>query len=525
MTTRRAARRTKVLSLYVTEKYLRVRRYAGGTPVPAPDLRLIISALLGACGLFLVALAINQTRPGPAIVMGSISLALYCLALLLFNAVCAHWPGLGLAIFKIGSWSLLWVAVTFGLATITWVGPQSGDAAQIELSSVFRALWLMAAAMTAFTCGYCAGPRAMAEHHIGRFLAIQQRRFSGNIRSPWVPWALFLIGTAMQVALAVSTGRFGYVGDAAAATTTAPGYEQLLAVVTYLAPLSVAAAAARAYQIKGFQEKFTVIFLFIAEVTIGAVSGVKQGYLVAILAVLAPRVTARRRMPVGAIAVAIVVFMLVVIPFNEAYRSDARGSTMLSTSQAITAAPGIFDEVLSGASPSVIASSGTYIAQRIREIDSPAIIIQRTPGQIPYSSPVQLVVAPIIDMIPRELWPGKPILAVSYDFSQQYFELPPTAYTSTAITPEGDLYRHGGLIFVLAGMCLLGWGVRILDDLLDVRESLQAAFFVIIAAPELVNSETDWVTLLAGFPALVIVWLLAIRISFHRNEPAQWVDQ
>lgn len=485
----------------------------------ALDLRLIISTLLGACAFLLVALATNQTRPGPAIVMGSISLTLYCLALLLFNAVSADWPGLGLATYKIGAWSVLWVTVAFGLASITWVGPQSGDATQIELSSVLRALWLTAAGMTAFTCGYCIGPRAMAERHVSRFMGVQQRRFSDNIRGPWVPWVLFLIGTGMQVALAASTGRFGYVGDAASATTTASAYEQVLAIATYFGPLSVAAAAARAYQIKGFHEKFTLVILFTTEVIIGAAAGVKESYVVAILAVLIPRVHARRRISVGVIAAAIIVFMLIVIPFNEAYRSDARGSTTLSTSQAITAAPGIFGKVLSNdVSPSVIGSSATYIAQRIREIDSPAIIIQRTPSQIPYSSPVQLVVGPIADMIPRALWPGKPILDVTYDFGQQYYELPSSSYTSTAITPEGDLYRHGGLIPVLAGMCLLGCGVRILDDLFDVRASLHAAFLVIVAAPELIGSETDWITLLAGFPAYIILWLLAIRISFQRNE-------
>ena len=68
--------------------------------------------------------------------------------------------------------------------------------------------------------------------------------------------------------------------------------------------------------------------------------------------------------------------------------------------------------------------SAGYLAQRIRTIDSPAIIMQRTPAQIPYSNPAQLVISPVIDLIPRILWPGKPILTVGYQISQEYYQLP-----------------------------------------------------------------------------------------------------
>jgi hypothetical protein len=256
--------------------------------------------------------------------------------------------------------------------------------------------------------------------------------------------------------------------------------------------------------------------LLTAEIVLAGVSGGKQGFVVAVLAVLIPRAAVRKRISPLVVAFAVVFFLLVVIPFTSAYRSNARGSVTLSTGQAVSAAPGIARQVLDDdLSPSVAGTSLDYLAQRIREIDSIAIVLQRTPAQFPYLSPAQLGEAPLADLIPRAIWHGKPILAVGYEFGQQYYGLPPDVYTSSAVTPEGDLYRHGGWIPLVAGMLLLGCGIRILDEVLDVRLSAHAALLVILLFPELVKAETDWVTLLAGLPATIVLWLVVVQFSFR----------
>ena len=146
--------------------------------------------------------------------------------------------------------------------------------------------------------------------------------------------------------------------------------------------------------------------------------------------------------------------------------------------------------------------------------------MQRTPGQIPYSSPVDLVTGPLSALIPRALWPGKPILATGYEFGQEYFDLPPTVYSSTTITPIGDLYRHGGWLPVLIGMFLLGCGIRLLDDLLDVRRDPHAVFLVLFLFPSLVMSEQDWITLLAAIPAFILLWWFTVALAFRRRAAA-----
>ena len=161
--------------------------------------------------------------------------------------------------------------------------------------------------------------------------------------------------------------------------------------------------------------------------------------------------------------------------------------------------------------------SADYLAQRIRTIDSPAIIMQRTPGQIPYSNPGQLAVSPVIDLVPRILWPGKPVLNVGYQMSQEYYQLPPQVYTSSDITPEGDLYRHGGWVVLIAGMFLIGCGARVVDEVADLRRSTHGMFLIILLFPGLVQAGTDCATLLAGIPATVLLWFAAVALSFRRR--------
>jgi hypothetical protein len=168
----------------------------------------------------------------------------------------------------------------------------------------------------------------------------------------------------------------------------------------------------------------------------------------------------------------------------------------------------------------VLSSSASFMLSRIREIDSPAIIMQRTPSQIGFQSPVQLIEGPVVTVVPRALWPGKPILDVGYQVSQEYYELPSSVYTSSSITPVGDLYRHGGWIPVIAGMFLLGCAVRFLDDVLDVSGNPHSVLLFLLLFPSLVNQESDWTGMLAGIPETVLVWLLAVYLTFRKRSPA-----
>ena len=478
-------------------------------------------------GLFLMAaaavavvLAMRATLVNDQIIWGAIALTLWCTGLLLLMRMAADYAGLGLRAWRIGPWSLVWGALAFGLATISWLGPQTGPPAEIVPASMVRALWMMAVAMAMLTVGYCLGPYRLAAHRVRRAANMMvTRRLTEEIRGPVVPWALLVVGLAAQLGFAALTGRFGVVGDAARAVSTASGYGQYLAVAGNCVPLAVAAATVRACRARRLEAWLTLAVLFGAAMVAGAIAGGKASFVVAVLAVIVPRAAMGLRTPAGVAAAAVAFFLLAVIPFNLAYRASALdGKARMSASQAVAGAPAIAGQVLAtDVSLSFLPKSASYLAQRVRTLDSPAIIMQRTPSAIPYSSPLQLVTAPVIDLIPRMLWPGKPILAVGYQVSQEYFELPAQIYTSSNVTPEGDLYRHGGWIPLIAGMFLLGAGIRVLDELTDLRRGVHGAFLIILVFPGIVQAGSDCSTLLAGIPGMILLWLAVVNTCFTRR--------
>jgi hypothetical protein len=70
---------------------------------------------------------------------------------------------------------------------------------------------------------------------------------------------------------------------------------------------------------------------------------------------------------------------------------------------------------------------GTGKLTRIRDRQY-RVITQRKPDGAGLLSPAQLVEAPIATLVPRAVWPGKPILNTGYEFSQIYYALPATVY-------------------------------------------------------------------------------------------------
>ena len=252
----------------------------------------------------------------------------------------------------------------------------------------------------------------------------------------------------------------------------------------------------------------------------GALGGNKENFVVAVLAVIIPR-SAGRRLPARAIIAALLFFLLLIVPFNAAYRASARGAVALSAGQAIAGAPAILGQVASSdLSLAGLRQSASFLAVRIRTVDSPAIILQRTPGQIPYASPEQLAAAPLLDVVPRAVWPGKPVLDAGYQFSQEYFQLGASEFTSSDITPEGDLWRHGGWTPVIAGMLLLGCLIRVLDDMTDTRRGPRGAFLIILLFPAIVEAGQDWSGLLAGIPGFLVLWAAVVTYSFTRRSAA-----
>jgi hypothetical protein len=480
---------------------------------------LVASILLTAAAGLLCETLNTSDLPTRAVVWGGLAFAAYALGL--FFLFACRGADQRLRNWRFGSWIMLWSAVSFGVATVTWSQPQTGQAAEIAVASVLRALWLVAVGLTALAVGYAVGPGARLRASAARVVASVRGTFGSEVRTS-APWILTVVGLLASVVSALTTGRLGYIGNAAMAVSTATSYGQVLSTLSLCAPLGLAAAALRAFQEQTPGTRTTLAVLFLVEVGFGAATGAKQDFVVAVLALAIPFSATRRRLPKSTLAVLVLVFLIVVVPFTQAYRDAARGTTgstgTLTLSEAVDTAPEVLRQTLTGYDlVSAIPVSSAYLLERVREIDSVAIIVQRTPSQIGYIPATQLAIAPLAQLVPRAIWSGKPILASGYEFAQQYFDVPSTIYTSDAITPVGDLFRHGGWIPVVFGMFLIGCGVRLLDDVLDVGSNPHATFLVLLLFQSLVFAEEDWATLLAAIPVALAVWFFAVALAFRRS--------
>lgn len=490
----------------------------------ASGLRLIIAAtaFLAAACILLACTLDTGDRPTTAVVWGGFALAAEVLGLLcLVGGALFH--DLGLGRWKIGSLMLVWYALAYGVATVGWSQPQVGTLTEISVSSVLRALWLVAVGIVAWVAGYLIGPGLPAQRLAGRMMLALGRRFGDQVRGPAVPWVLYAIGMAAGLGDAATSGVFGYVGNVSSTVTTASSFGGILGVVSQCTLLGVTVAAMRVFIDHRRYAWITLVILFSSEVAFGALSGFKGTFITAVIAVAIPFSVSRRRLATVPLVLGALAFLLIVIPFNGAYRNVARqGSVTLTSVQAVSTAPGILRQTVTGNGvTSALSSSVTYVMQRIREIDSVAIIVQRTPQQIGYRRPLQLVEGPLAGIVPRVLWPGKPLNLTGYEFGQEYFDESPTYHTSTAETFVGGLYIYGGWVPMLAGMFLLGCGIRLLDGQIDVRTNRHGILFVVLAFSPLIMSENDWSTLLSSIPATVFTWLLAVFITFKRRSPRE----
>ena len=473
-------------------------------------------ALLIGCVALLPTLAsgYSSTSVRTQILLGSITVLLLAIAaLILISALPGN--GHGLARWRLGPWFLVWSALSFGIASITWLGPQTGVALRINLTSIPIALTMVAASLVAWTAGYVIGPPKSVRQLAGAGLARMLRGTFPGTPGAGVPWLLYGIGTAARAVSLLLAGRFGYVGDPTSLVVSAKPYTQALSTVSMLAVFGIATASYRVFSGRRSGGRATLWTLVLIEMVLGAVAGGKESFVIAMLAVLIPYGAVRGRVSARGILVGAGLFLLIVLPFNAAYRSVVRsGHQYLSPAEAVASAPEILSDIVATDTPAdVLTGSANAFLLRVRMIDNVAIIAQLTPSVIGYRSPIEFAFAPVVGLIPRTIWPDKPILDTGYEFSQEYYGLPRDMYTSSAVTPLGDLYRHGGWYVLIAGTLLFGLGCRLFDAMFRAEDDLRAIFFLLAFLPEIVKSEVDAYAMIASIPAGVVAAMLGAQLA------------
>ncbi|MFB9236885.1 hypothetical protein ACFFWC_15205 [Plantactinospora siamensis] len=482
--------------------------------------------LLGAAAM-MPWLMIGLLHPPFAIqlVLGVVSVLLVLTAAMLVVAGVAR-SDLGIARWRIGSWHLLWSSLVLGVLSLQWLenDPSAGFnwVSLIDRSSVIGALAMVAVAYGAWAVGYRLGPPRLIVGLATTALSTVLGGSRSVLRGPAMPWLVYGLGTAGYLVNFALTGRYGYVGDPTVSLSNPMATTQPVYFVSQMTLVGVGGAAFRAFDPMIRGGRATLWTLFAIELLTGMLRGSKEAFFLTMLAVLIPYGAVRRRLPWHLLAASVVLLLAVAVPFNAAYREIVRqnnptgGVDSASLSSALSSAPNVLSDSLKSADGRQ--RSNDVFLFRIRMIDSVAIVWQRTPTQIPYLDPVRFLRAPFIGMVPRAIWPDKPVENPGWMFGQVYFDQPPTIFSASAVTPVSDLYRSGGWPILLPGMLIMGMGYRMFDGLFRPEADPRAFAFIIAVFPSAVKAESDYYTMLTSLPAHLVIGILGAWLMCRSSK-------
>jgi hypothetical protein len=474
-------------------------------PRSIPAALIVLSALLCVPAL----MGTGSTRL--AIIGGALSAAMAAVYGLFAYAGYSRRPGRDLWLTAPG---LFWLvtSVTLGLASIGWIRTDTAsigaEASDVARSLPLAALWLWATVVGFFATT----PRLRFRSPLERFNGMAERFPGSGV-------AAFGVGLAATVAL-VNLGRFGFVSGTEAAQTTTSSLAQLVYSLTFGMTFGSVIVLWKGLTTPSgrLQVLGTVMFTFTGG--IGLVSGNKEPVLAAAFAFAATWYLARGRIPriflVGAVMLAIAVFA-----FVSPYRENVRGRD-LPPSDAIAATLSSLTTDVDAAE--LVTANIESLSARVRSIDSLALITSRTPGEIPYRDPLFLPRDIAAAVIPRSLWPEKPILSDGKDFAIEYAGYRSDTKTAIAVTLPGDAYRYGGGLAIALFGLLLGGYLAILDRLMDPSARPAALILFLPLALGIAQSENGIALTVAGQIQLAVIaylwmWFLLARDHHHAPRP------
>ncbi|PYD00608.1 hypothetical protein B4U78_010570 [Microbacterium esteraromaticum] len=467
--------------------------------------------------LVLAAIAMNSNELAETITFASVAMATFLLACLLAVA-----PGVRartLFDLRLGSWFFGYAAVAFGAASISALVPAFVPP-QVNIASIPGALFTLSIAFGLCAFGYSlrtiAAPLSLPIRSTRRTL---ERSSGTKPRSIPALYVTFAVGIGADFATAALTGQYGYLGDAELVTTeSAAWYVQPLAIIS-----SLRLAAIFGISLVAFSGKSTRVIPILAPalaiaVPLGLLTGMKESLVDIGLAVLLPYVLAKGRVRLAPILAFAAIFVFLITPFITQLRADVRSGAALTVGDAFQhgvdriLSPG---DYLLGNDES---DSALQVLSRLRQVDNFVVITDKTPDGIPFRDLSEIAVAPLTGMVPRGIWPDKPVRLAGYEFYRTYYE--GLGRSSSAITPQGSFYMHGGVSVVLVGMFAIGILLRATDDALSARSNQHGALLLLFLAPDVVKQEMDVPGFLASVIVICLMWFLAAFTIFKRSRGA-----
>jgi hypothetical protein len=146
----------------------------------------------------------------------------------------------------------------------------------------------------------------------------------------------------------------------------------------------------------------------------------------------------------------------------------------------------------------------------------PGLIMARTPSTFPYEGFGQFFTIPAY-ILPRFLWPGKPIISRGVWFSITYLEDSEETRSSTGMTIFGEGYLFTGWFGTVFASVMVGLGLALL-----YRNTVAVGLIPIYLGllPKFLDVETEFTTLFVGAiqqtVALFLVYAVMIILSYRQ---------
>lgn len=467
---------------------------SSGSRAPAALFLVFLSAVFAA-------LSVGPASEPRVLWAASLSLGIYLLALFVLLAPTRE-PWFGIVRLRVASWLILYSSFTFGFTTILTVNGWAQSRQILDLDFVRPALFAVGVGYTALLLGYRV--RNVRSDHS----ALARRQFV-------TPASVFLVWSLGMVALvAYSTGSGGYgYGNNPLADESLGALTQPLLAVSNFRLVALAWAVYMALTSNSKIYRYLIVLMVSLNFTVAITVGMKEEFVMLGVAILLPYLMARKRVPIIGLALTLVLFLGVISPFVNQVRSAIveRGSS-IGVADVLSSVADIYvhGEMVDGG------QTVEESASRFALTENVAVILEATPERIPYRDLSELLSAPIIGLVPRAVWPDKPVILAGLQFYLDYWLGEGTS--SAAVTVPGSLLMYGGTIALISGMLIFGVCLRLFDDYHMYRGGLVSVTAVLIVFSTIVKQEASATSILRAVPVFFVTFFI-VRYLIKDGPP------
>ena len=386
--------------------------------------------------------------------------------------------------------------------------------------------WLnisMAVAVAGVVClwlGYLLSSRFHASLRARAVAAVQNHPSHFRLRMAAV---LLVVSVAAQL-YSISTGQFAYLKTNRIHADLS-GFGQLTSYGIWSVYYVILVTGW--YVFSGKTNNLTrYLFALACMVGLGSalLSGMKSGVVELLVAVTLPYFYAKGRIPTRLFVAGFALFVFF-YPVNLAYRTVINHGHLDTTS--LTDVAGAMGTAVVGtwgnnSVADTLSSTGQQAKLRQADVlQDIGLIVRYTPNPFPYRMGTAYLQLPATVLIPRIVWPAKPVDNIGYVMTHDYVGLSAYAaqFTSSAPTIWGDLYMNFGMAGVVFGMALLGLLAGLLFSAIAPGLSPGRLLYYYVVFLILTNLEGDLNgTIQTIVEGLFVIWILNWLLGLNHGS-------